>query len=223
MNQGEVELSELAQQQAQNPEVKQFAEQMVQDHRQLIQQLQQVAGTQSGAGSSGTTGSRSGASASSLETSSSSDTAGTTDTSGASGTRDLPGTSAASGTTSVGGLSSAGSSSANGVVSQLAAIDMQIAQRKTQMMKDELQQKQGAEFDKAYIGSAIPAHLHALAALEVLGQQSQGQLAQLAQQARPKVQQHLDHAKQLMKQLDQQSGSSNDNSQAERSGSRTQR
>jgi len=100
---------------------------------------------------------------------------------------------------------------------------MQIAQRKTQMMKDELQQKQGAEFDKAYIGSAIPAHLHALAALEVLGQQSQGQLAQVAQQARPKVQQHLDHAKQLMQQLDQQSGGNSNDSQADRSGSRTQR
>jgi len=70
--------------------------------------------------------------------------------------------------------------------------------------------------------AALFLHIHALAALEVLGQQSQGQLAQVAQQARPKVQQHLDHAKQLMKQLDQQSGGSND-SQAERSSSRTQR
>ena len=38
-------------------------------------------------------------------------------------------------------------------------------------------------------------------ALEVIGKQSQGPLAQVAQQAQPTVQQHLDQAKQLMKQL----------------------
>jgi len=238
-NQGEVELSELAQQQAQSPEVKQFAQQMIQDHRQMIQQLQQIAGGQSSSGSSGSTGSsgtsrssssqRGSSSSSDTDTSSSgSDTSSALGTSGTSAT-DLPGTSSASGTTSVGGLSSAASgaglsgSGGSGVAMQLAATDMQIAQRKTQMEKEELQQKQGAEFDKAFVGTAIPAHIHALAALEVLGQQSQGQLAQVAQQARPKVQQHLDHPKQLMRQLDQQSGSSNNDSQADRSSSRTQR
>jgi len=48
--------------------------------------------------------------------------------------------------------------------------------------------------------------MKALAALEVIGQQTQGQLAQVAKQAQPTVQQHLDHAKQLMKQLEGQAG-----------------
>jgi predicted outer membrane protein len=237
-NQGEVELSELAQQKSENPQVKQFAEQMIQDHRQMIQQLQQIASAQAGSRASATsatetdTRSDAGAVASGRRDTdiSTEGTPGTTaapsDTDAAqasprSTASDLPGSSAASSTTSETGLSAAGATG-SGVVMQLAAIDTQIAQRMLQMTKDELQQKSGAEFDKCYIGSAIPAHVQALAALEVLGQQSQGQLAQLAQQARPKVQQHLDHAKELMQQLEGQSSGQSD-AQAERSSSRTQR
>jgi predicted outer membrane protein len=84
-------------------------------------------------------------------------------------------------------------------------IDRQINERCLQMAKDELQQKSGAEFDKCFIGNALAMHAHALAALEVIGKQTQGNLAQVAQQAQPTVQQHLDHAKQLIKQLEGQS------------------
>lgn len=96
------------------------------------------------------------------------------------------------------------------------------------MVKDEMQQKSGAQFDKGYIGWSIGAHTHALAALEVIGQQTQGQLAQIAQQAQPKVQQHLEMAKQIMKQLDGQAGgtassATGTENQAERPTSRTQR
>ena len=48
---------------------------------------------------------------------------------------------------------------------------------------------------------------HALAALEVIGQ-SQGQLAQVAKQSQSTVQEHLEKAKQIVKQLDGQSGGS---------------
>jgi predicted outer membrane protein len=96
------------------------------------------------------------------------------------------------------------------------------------MVKEDLQQKSGAEFDKCFVGTAIAAHMHALAALEVISQQSQGQLAKVAQEAQPTVQQHLEHAKQLAKQLDSQSNTSSSssgssNSQADRSSSRTER
>jgi hypothetical protein len=63
-------------------------------------------------------------------------------------------------------------------------------------------------------------HSHALAALEVIGKQTQGTLAQVAQQGQPTVQQHLDHAKQLMKQLDSQSGATA--TQAQRETNRTE-
>src|SRR3954469_6377095 len=64
-NESEVQLTELAQQQSQNSSVKEFAQKMAQDHRQLIQKLQQIAGTRGsrssslGTSRSGTAGSTS--------------------------------------------------------------------------------------------------------------------------------------------------------------------
>jgi predicted outer membrane protein len=107
-----------------------------------------------------------------------------------------------------GGAAAAQAESGSGAVHQLMQIDRQIVQRKTQATKEELQGKSGAEFDKCFVGTAINAHVHAMAALEVIGQQSQGQLAQVAQQARPTVQQHLEHAKQLMKSLEGEAANS---------------
>lgn len=107
-----------------------------------------------------------------------------------------------------GGAAAAQAASGSGAVHQLMQIDRQIVERKTQATREELQRKSGAEFDKGFVGTAINAHVHALAALEVIGQQSQGQLAQVAQQARPIVQQHLEHAKHLMKSLEGEAGNS---------------
>jgi predicted outer membrane protein len=95
----------------------------------------------------------------------------------------------------------------NSAVNELMSIEKQIAQRCLQNAKEEMQQKQGAEFDKAYIGSQIGGHMEMLAALQVLEQQGPDQVKQIAQQAQPTVQKHLDQAKQLMQQLEGASGS----------------
>jgi len=50
-NQAEVEMNEFALQRTENPQVKQFAQQMVDDHRQLAQKLQRVTGTSENASS----------------------------------------------------------------------------------------------------------------------------------------------------------------------------
>jgi predicted outer membrane protein len=47
-----------------------------------------------------------------------------------------------------------------------------------------------------------------LAALDVISQESGGQLQQVAQKAKPKVEQHLKHAEDLAKQLESQSAES---------------
>ncbi len=44
-NQAEVELGQLAAQQAENDQVKAFGQMMVKEHQQMIQELQRVAGT----------------------------------------------------------------------------------------------------------------------------------------------------------------------------------
>jgi len=238
-NEGEVQLSEIAQQKSENAEVKQFAQKMIQDHRKMIEQLQPLASMQGGTsrGASGTTGTSSAnerntttdissSSGRSESTSRTSDTTATPGSSGAGQTTNSP-----SGTTAapqIGATADATSTSAatdrssagSGAVHQLMQIDRQINERCLQANKEELQQKTGAEFDKCFVGNAISAHVKALAALEVIGQQTQGQLAQVAQQAQPTVQQHLDHAKQLMKQLEGQSSAAG--TQAQRDAKRTE-
>jgi predicted outer membrane protein len=205
-NEAEVEIAQFAQQQTQNPEVKQFAQMLVQDHRQLIQKLQPLAG-QHGARSN----------APSLGAQSQTDAQRQ-----ASDTTRLPGASAAGQPNrnvnqNLTGIHEAGQP--NAALHEVAQIQEKIGERCVQALREELQQKEGAEFDKCFVGSQVSGHMHMLAELEVLEQQGPDQVKQIAQQARPKVQQHLEHAKQLMKQLE----SSSPTSQAERQPSRTQR
>lgn len=173
-NQAEVEINEFAQQQAQNPEVKDFAQTMVKDHQKLVQELQQVAGAQ-----------------------------------GAQPANRARTSLNATGQVDADANTNARTAAGNSAVDQLLAIERQITQKCTQAVRDELQQKQGAEFDKCYIGSQIGGHMHMLAALEVIQQQGPEQLQQIAQKAQPTVQQHLDHAKQIAKQLEGQSAAGN--------------
>ena len=165
-NQAEVEMAEFAQQKAETPEVKEFAQKMVQDHGKLVQQLQKMAGTQAG------------------------------DRAGATVTSEAAGQNAADQNTAN------RTADKNSAVDQLLAMERQITERCTQMAREELEQKDGAEFDKCYITAQIGGHMHMLAALEVIQQQGPEQLQQLAQQAHPQVQKHLDHAKQIIKQLE---------------------
>jgi predicted outer membrane protein len=176
-NKAEIELSQFAQQQAENPQVKEFAQQMVQDHQQLAQQLQQVAGQQAG------------------QNDAQRQTSATTR---------LPGSPGADQTESRTSrtLTATGGGQDSGVIEQLIQIDRQIVERQSQATREMLQQKQGKEFDKAFLGLAIHAHANMQAALETIEQHQLGQLAQVAQQASPVVEQHLEHAKMLMEQQD---------------------
>ncbi len=207
-NQAEIELAQFAQQQAQNAEVQQFAKQMIQDHQQIVQQLKQVAGQQGGQSSTRTSTNSSrtlGASSQNDSQRQAGDTSRQPESSGA-GQAESRNTQGSSTSLQAGAqsrsLTAAGGSQDSGAIEQLIQIDRQIVEREGQAVREELQQKQGAEFDKAFVGTAVHAHVHMLAALETIEQQGQGQLAQVAQQARPMVQQHLDHAKQLKRQLD---------------------
>lgn len=186
-NKAEIEFAEFAQQQSQNPEVKKFAEQLANDHQKLLQKLQPLAATQDGAERN---------------------TASTLDANAPDGvdrtkldaTGGRPGTTDSAATTA-GAVANRLPMSGNPALSQLAGIEQKINERCRQALKEELQQKSGAEFDECYVGSQIAGHMHMLAALEVIGQESQGQLKQVADEARPAVQKHLEHAKQLMAQF----------------------
>jgi predicted outer membrane protein len=216
-NEAEVELGQFAQQQSQNPEVKQFAQQMVKDHGQLVQKLQPLAGSQAGQGGQSST-SPSLDSRRQLEgQQQASDTTRLPGSPGAG--QPAPGASA-TGQAARSSLSKS-SGKQNQAIKQLMSIDRQITERHSQAVREALQEKQGAEFDQAYVGSQVAGHMHMLAALEVIEQEGPDKLRQIAQQARPTVEQHLQHAKQLKEQLKGQTAGAD--SQAERQSTRTQR
>jgi predicted outer membrane protein len=258
-NQMEIELSQFAAQQSQNPEVKQFAQQMVQDHQKMVQQLQEIAGAQNdgarGPSSPGlnSQSGRGGATTSSNNSNRLNGTGGSTSreaggiSGGASGSnrlgagataasannpdlgaatgqsRSLPGSSGTNTQPQASGKTRSGSAiSSDGTIQQLIQMNQQIAQRQGQAAREDLQQKSGAEFDKCFVGTAIMKHTDMVAELEVIEQQGQGRLAQVAQQARPVAQQHLDHAKQLMKQLEGQSLGGTPNGRNPRQATRSQ-
>jgi predicted outer membrane protein len=225
----EIALSKIALEKSENAEVKQFAQKMIQDHQKMIEQLQPLTAMRGDASrnTSSILGGHSEAQGRSETTEGrASDTTALPGSSGASQTLAPTGTSSsvppATATTEITASTNTTTTAAAGgsAVHQLRQIDRQINERCLQMARDEMQQKSGAEFDKAYIGSAIGAHVHALAALEVISKQTQGTLAQVAQQAQPTVQQHFEHAKQLMKQLDGQSSAAG--TQAQRDAKRTE-
>jgi len=191
-NKSEIEFAEFAQQQSQNQEVKEFAQKLIQDHGQLVQKLQPLAGMQAANRQSSTT--------TRVENRQLDAQPNASDT-----TR-LPGSPGAANNAqtnrSLTATTQVQQQGQSGALQELAQIERQISERCKQALKEELQSKTGAEFDKCYVGAMIGSHMQSLAALEVIGQQTQGQLAEVAQQAQPIVQQHLDHAKQLAKQLE---------------------
>jgi predicted outer membrane protein len=205
-NQAEIEISQFAAQKSENPKVKQYAEQLVKDHQQVVQKLQQIAGANAHQASNGTLEGAAQTDANRLAVD-------TTRTPGSSGTD-----TAAAGTE---GLAATRNPAMRGdaQLMQVGQIEEKINDRYNQAIREELQQKSGAEFDQCYLGAQVGGHMYMLAELEVIPGETQGQLKQIADDARPTVQKHLDQAKDLMKQL--QSGE-NSNS-AERSTTRSER
>jgi len=196
-NQAEVELSQFAQQQAQNPEVKQFAQMLIKDHQQAIQKLQALAGAQGAAR--------------------------TSQRPGANGQFDAQATTPATerprqalNQDADPSLTANRSGTQNDALNQLLELDRQITERCQDLVREELQAKRGPEFDMCFVGAQIGSHTHMLAALEVIGQRSQGELRQFVQEAQPVVQRHLDHAKQIAKAQMAQASNRTGAQQAER-------
>jgi predicted outer membrane protein len=130
-NKAEVELAKMAVEHSKNDEVKQFAEQMVKDHSQMVDKLQQFVG----------------------------------------------------------------SHEPNDRRSQ---IERRINERCAESMRKELESKTGHEFDAAYVGSQIGGHMQMLAAVEVLSDETSGDLQSMVKDAKPVVEKHLKQAKDLM-------------------------
>lgn len=176
-NQGEIALGKLAEQRAKDQEVKQFGEKMVKDHSDFMQQLEKFVGT-GGERANVRPDNRMPGAEAATQTS----PQGTTD-------RALPGTSA----------QPMGSQSLDFV-----ALKQQIGQKCLEMEKHALEEKEGSQFDKCYIGGQIGAHMHVLATLEVVRNQASPELAAVLDKGIETTKTHLDHAEKIAKALDQQ-------------------
>ena len=203
-NKAEVELSQFAQQQAQNPEVKEFAQMLIKDHQQAIQKLQALAGAQG----AGRAAQRPGAN-------------GQIDAQATTPTTERP--RQALNQDADPSQTATRPAGQNNALNQLLELDRQITQRCQELVREELQAKNGPEFDMCFVGAQIGSHTHMLAALDVIGQRSQGELRQFVQEAQPVVQRHLDHAKQIAKAQMAQAGSQSATQAERQPATRTQR
>jgi len=231
-NQNEIALAEFAQQRSQSNEVKQFAQQMVQDHKQMVSKLQQISGVQdyrpettsTGQSSSQQTAqhsqSQSGASSQSSQGAASQGitTQGAASQIGQAG-RDQ--TSPRTSTTIAGAgggetIGQAGSQSQQGAriagyapnESSSGQLDLvrlkhELGQKCLQSAQRELSQKNGAEFDRCFVGMQVAKHMEALDTLEVFQNHASSELRSAISEAIPTVQRHLEHAKQMEKTLQQ--------------------
>lgn len=74
--------------------------------------------------------------------------------------------------------------------------------------KRELDQKQGAEFDRCYMGMQLAAHAGMLTMLEVFPSHASDKLRATLEEGKSAVQSHLEHAKQIAKSLEAKPGTS---------------
>lgn len=195
-NKAEMEISEIAAQEASDPQVKQFAQKMVQDHRDIVQKLEQIAGSQMTSQRQQQPG---GLGSQQLQQRQSQQQGqpGQAQRNNQPG-QSQPGQSLTD--RSPGRSGQSGSEDQN--LQKIAQIDQQITQKATDAVTQKLREKSGSEFDQAYLGCAVGAHTQMKAALDVISQQTSGQLAQLAEQTQQKVEQHLQEAERLMKQTE---------------------
>jgi len=201
-NEGEIAAGKIAEQRGESDEVKKFAKQMINEHSQFIEKLQQFAGSQGGAsgGSSGA-GQRSGASGGSnvqIQNAEGSGQAGET-----AGNQDASNRQQ----TSNGGASSqlAATGGQSGASGSLDIVDLKrrLGQRCVASLQRELESKSGRDFDKAYAGQQLIAHMQMLDTLEVFKDFASPQLRSVIDQGIQTTQNHLKHVEQVVKDADQ--------------------
>lgn len=192
MNRGEIKCSKKGQEQAQSEQVKQFAQEMVDAHTQYLQKLQQAAGQSAQP---------------------------PTTASNQRGQREQqaqPGQQPQRITPQTPSSDVARDQQRDSIQTEVeteAASDgsflgyvIQLGEQRGKLMEQELQQKQGAEWDKCFMGQQILMHTEALAALQSAQNQVSESLQGVISEGIQTTQAHLEKAKSIAKSLEQQAG-----------------
>ena len=178
-NQGEVEMGKFAQEKASNDQVKQFAQKMVQDHTAMLGKLRQHMGTYTSA--FGPEGAHGAARTEGADREGRSEGRNIGTTAGAAGARTSdeairgdvdrrqaqPRVSATTGATAQPGIEHSGPAGAGGRgFFDPIKFKHEVCHQCLQMAKNDLQQKQGKEFDMAYMGHMVMSHSEMIATLK---------------------------------------------------------
>lgn len=207
-NQQEIAVNQFAQGRASNDAVKKFAQQMVQDHTQFIDRLQQVP-LRNEPGQSGQPGQPGQSSQSgqpqTMVLPPSERVVGTPPT----GTTVAPSGTPMQTVPSTGAVSPGQQPYTAGFRGRpeeppLLTLMQQVGDRTVNLRKDELGKQQGARFDAAYLGQQTAAHLRVLATLQTFQSHATPELQALINQGIQTTERHLDDARNLMNQLEQQ-------------------
>jgi predicted outer membrane protein len=183
-NEGEVAVAKLAQQRASNPQVKRFAEQMIEDHGQMLQKLQRIAGAQAGQRS---------AEGQPDQPRTNRPAEGQANRPNQP-ERDRPAVSAEA-------ARQAGSAMRGGSI-DFVALKRELAQQCLETTRKELGSKEGKEFDRCYMGMAIMKHMEAIDTMKVFKNHASPEFAQALDGGIRTATTHLEHAKEIAKQLE---------------------
>lgn len=230
-NEGEIRVNELAQEKAENQQVKQFAQKMIQDHTQFREKLRQAAGAGAGAGAGQGQGrasqrgdaerqphnvreNRSGLNRSTDENRNETD-ANRENRNEAESRRDenqvnfqqpdrnAPGINQDRAVQRGQGQPDRARAGMRGG-NPLLSLHQEIAEKCTQSTIEALREKEGAKFDHAFMHQQVIAHMAMLDTLQVSQNHASGELKQILQQGEQKTQQHLQEAKSLLEQVESQ-------------------
>lgn len=195
-NHAEIELGKMAAERSEHAGVKNFAQMMVQSHTQLNQELKQFAPqdiamqlTQL----SSNTGERETQSARTNPFDQNAETLSETQT---------PGNARRRAQTSQSAAQSSGRESHDDTFKQVKKIMLTAGQNHLELTKQMLQEYQGQDFAMGYLGQQIGAHTWMLAELKAIQDIGPQELQQTAEEAARMTQEHLQTAKQLAKQLE---------------------
>ena len=203
-NQGEIALAEFAQERAESEQVKEFAKKMIQDHQQFVQKLQRTAGQQ------GNQLGQAGAAAGESQAQRQPARPGQPQPRPAQPGQDQPSAQAETAQAESAQQQEQRTTgfrpgqSSGGKASDVAELKQQLGQKHTASLREELGRYEGADFDKAFMHTAAMAHVKMADTLEVFQQNASPQLRETLAQGLQTTKQHLQMAKQIRQELEQQ-------------------
>jgi len=193
-NQNEIAVSQLAKQRSESPEVKRFAEMMEKEHQEFVAELERFAGSQRPNRRQIT--SPTGATRQDARTEPG--RSAEPDRSSPPGLAERPTTGTTPSSNRSGPASTAGNTD-----DKLLQVKHEIADECLASAQRDLSDKQGREFDACYIGMQLGAHMHMIDELKVLERHASPELQGTLRKGRETAQKHLDHAKKIMKDIDE--------------------